>query len=76
MKKIKAGTMKPERRRLFEDLMAQRSTEHTEGRRKVSHEDENLFTIQNVSDISTFQAKTMLKTARETIFLYGMRENV
>lgn len=34
MKKIKAGTIEPERQRLFEDLMAMRSGEHTGGRRK------------------------------------------
>lgn len=29
MKKIKAGTMGPERQRLFEELMVMRSGEHT-----------------------------------------------
>ena len=34
MKKIKAGTLEPERQKLFEELMQQRSTEHTGGRKK------------------------------------------
>lgn len=34
MKKIKAGTMEPERQRLFEELMAMRSGQHIGGRRK------------------------------------------
>lgn len=33
MKKIKVGTMEPERQRLFEELMAMRSGEHTGGMR-------------------------------------------
>lgn len=36
MKKIKAGTMETERQRLFEELMALRSGQHTGGRRKTS----------------------------------------
>lgn len=36
MKKIKAGTLEPERQRLFEELMAMRSGEHTGGRRKAA----------------------------------------
>lgn len=51
MKKIKVGTMEPERQRLFEELMAMRSGEHTGGRRKASHDDDNqnedLFSCQN-----------------------------
>lgn len=35
MKKIKAGTLEPERQQLFEELMAM-SQEHTGGRRKAS----------------------------------------
>lgn len=34
MKKIKAGTLEPERQRLFEGLMAMMSGEHTGGRKK------------------------------------------
>lgn len=33
-KKINAATLDPERQRLFEELMAMRSTEHTGGRRR------------------------------------------
>lgn len=33
MKKIKAGTLDPERQRLFEELMAMRSGQHTGGRK-------------------------------------------
>lgn len=33
MKKIKAGTLEPERQRLFEELMGMRSGGHTGGRR-------------------------------------------
>ena len=36
MKKIKVGTMDPERQRLFEELMAMRSGLHTGGRKKAS----------------------------------------
>ena len=36
MKKIKVGTMDPERQRLFEELMALRSGQHTGGRKKAS----------------------------------------
>lgn len=39
MKKIKAGTLEPERQRLFEELMAMRSGEHTGGRR-TSYDDD------------------------------------
>lgn len=39
MKKIKAGTLEPERQQLFEELMAMRSKEHTGRRRKASHDD-------------------------------------
>lgn len=35
-KKIKAGMIEPERQRLFEELMAMRSGEHTGGRRKAA----------------------------------------
>ena len=34
-KKIKEGTMEPERQRLFEELMAMRSEEHTGGRKSL-----------------------------------------
>lgn len=34
MKKIKVRTIEPERQRLYEELMAMRSGEHTGGRRK------------------------------------------
>lgn len=37
MKKIKAGTLDPERQRLFEELVAMRSGEHMGGRRKALH---------------------------------------
>ena len=40
MKKIKAGTMEPERQRLFEELMAMRSGQHTGGRKKKNPETE------------------------------------
>lgn len=36
MKKIKVGTMDPERQRLFVELMAMRSGLHTGGRKKAS----------------------------------------
>lgn len=35
MKKIKTGTLDLERQRLFEELMAMRSGEHTGGRKKT-----------------------------------------
>ena len=35
MKKIKTGTMDSERQRLFEELMAMRSGQHTGGRKKA-----------------------------------------
>lgn len=35
-KKIKSGTMEPERQHLFEELMAMRSGEHTGGRRRAA----------------------------------------
>ena len=42
-KRIKAGALDEERRRLFEELMESRSKEHTGGRRKFEDVDADLF---------------------------------
>lgn len=43
-KRLKTGLMTEEQKKLFEDLADSRSTEHTGGRRKSSHDDTpNLF---------------------------------
>lgn len=46
-KTIKEGTCDEWKKEMFEGLMAERSNEHTGGRHKTSHEDDDLICNQN-----------------------------